>query len=107
MTFAILLGCAWEFDILQFRWNSLALFPVIVWGIHILAFSREVEEDRKKVELERTKEGINFFCWAWFTWHAFYQESEPTKVVNAEYSENAILIPSFIFSDLDLNLSLV
>lgn len=39
MTFDILLGCAWEFNILQFRWNSLALFPVIVWGIHILALS--------------------------------------------------------------------
>lgn len=60
MTFAILLGCAWEFDILQCRWNSLALFPVIVWGIHILAFSTEVEEDRKKVELERTKRVLIF-----------------------------------------------
>lgn len=55
MTFDILLGYAWEFYILQFKWNSLALFPVIVWGIHTGQFQPEVEEDRKKVKLEYTK----------------------------------------------------
>ena len=46
------------------------------------------------------KEGINYFCWVWFSWHAFYR-SQPTKVVSAEYEENAVIF-SFIFFDLDL-----
>lgn len=58
MTFDIQLGYAWEFDILQFKWNSLALFPVIVWGIHIWLFQPEVEEDRKKSKIGMHKEGI-------------------------------------------------
>lgn len=48
MTFDILLGYAWEFDILQFRWNSLVLFPVVVWGnTHFGSFSRGRQEKSK------------------------------------------------------------
>lgn len=66
MTFDILPGCAWEFDILQFRWNSLALFPVIVWGIHILALSNRGGGRQEKNKIGQHKVGLNYFCWVWF-----------------------------------------
>jgi hypothetical protein len=42
-------------DILQFRWNSLVLFPVIVGKYTSWLFQPEVEQDRKKVKLECIK----------------------------------------------------
>lgn len=63
VTFNILHDCALEFDILQFRWNSLALFPVIVWGIHILTLPARGGGRQEESKIGTHKESINYFCW--------------------------------------------
>lgn len=64
-----------------------------------------MEEDRKKVKLECTKRVLIFSAGCGSVGMLFIRSLNLRKsLVSAHYSDNAVLIFSFIFSDPDLNI---